>query len=221
MKDKYIYLNLKSQEGTKSETDSSNNILSLINFIYENSVSIPDELCDNIIELFDLQENKGPGSTYGGIQKHIKDTTDFNIPRYNSEKWNKIWDFLLKELHKNLKLYHKKLIDDYKVYNILTENVIIDNFMVQHYKKGVGKYTYHNDGQTNYGLHTRRIITYIWYLNDVDEGGETEFFREYRITPQKGKIVLFPANWCYPHCGKLPISSDKYIITGWIYTDEA
>jgi hypothetical protein len=220
MKDKFIYLNLKSHEGTKSETDSSNNILSLINFIYENSVSIPDELCDNIIELFDLQENKGAGSTYGGIQKDIKDTTDFNIPRHNSENWSKIWKFLLNELHKNLKVYHKRLIDNYQVYNILTENVIIENFMVQHYKKGVGKYTYHNDGQTNYRLNTRRIITYIWYLNDVDEGGETEFFREYRITPQKGKIVLFPANWCYPHCGKVPISSDKYIITGWVYTDE-
>jgi hypothetical protein len=201
------------------DSNSNDNKLSLINFIYENDTCLPDELCDSIIELFDYEDDKIPGSTYGGIQKKIKDTTDFNIPKKNI-KWEKINSFLLKELHINLKLYHKKMKEDYKLENMLPENIFIENFMVQHYKKGIGKYIYHNDGATSYNLHKRRIVTYIFYLNDVDEGGETEFFREYRIVPKKGKIVLFPANWCYPHCGKTPLSSDKYIITGWVYTDE-
>ena len=60
-------------------------------------------------------------------------------------------------------------------------------------------------------------LTYIWYLNDVIEGGETEFFGNYKIKPEVGKLVLFPACWSFPHCGLMPISSNKYIITGWLY----
>ena len=62
-----------------------------------------------------------------------------------------------------------------------------------------------------------RHITFIWYLNDVNDGGETAFDGIYKIRPKSGKLVLFPASWTYPHCGKMPLSSDKYIITGWIY----
>ena len=213
------YSETDEQENEVSKS-SSDNKLSLVNFIYENENSIPDVLCDNIIELYDSEENKHPGSTHGGVQKQIKDTTDFNIPKKN-KMWEKINNFLLQELHKNLKLYHRKMNQDYKIDNLLPQNIFIENFMVQHYKKGVGKYLYHNDGHVSYNLHKRRIITYIFYLNDVNEGGETEFFKEYTITPKKGKIVLFPANWCYPHCGKMPVSNDKYIITGWVYTDQS
>ena len=62
-----------------------------------------------------------------------------------------------------------------------------------------------------------RVITFIWYLNNVEEGGETEFWKDYNIKPTTGKLVLFPASWTFPHRGKMPISDDKYIITGWIY----
>ena len=224
MHEEYIHLTSfhrcpLSSEPNNNAASSGHDKLSLVNFIYEHDHSVPDELCDNITEMFDSETNKQPGNTYGGVQKHIKDTTDFMIPR-NNKTWEKISNFLLKELHKHLKLYHKTMNEDYQLQNLLPQHIFIESFMIQHYKRGVGKYTYHNDGQTSYNLHKRRIITYIFYLNDVTEGGQTEFFNEYQITPKKGKIVLFPANWCYPHCGKMPVSNDKYIITGWVYTDE-
>jgi hypothetical protein len=60
-------------------------------------------------------------------------------------------------------------------------------------------------------------LTYIWYLNDVNEGGETIIWDNHKIKPTTGKLLLFPATWTYPHSGLMPISNDKYIITGWIY----
>ena len=92
---------------------------------------------------------------------------------------------------------------------------------IQLYKKNVGKYEYHHDFAINIidKSYKYRKLTYIFYLNDVDEGGETEFFGHFKIRPQVGKLVIFPACWTFPHCGKMPLSNDKFILTGWLYKD--
>jgi hypothetical protein len=60
-----------------------------------------------------------------------------------------------------------------------------------------------------------RLLTFIWYLNDVTDGGETEFING-KIKPKTGKLLIFPSSWNYYHKGNMPLSNDKYIITGWI-----
>jgi hypothetical protein len=61
-----------------------------------------------------------------------------------------------------------------------------------------------------------RFITFIWYINDVNIGGETEFIDGTKILPKQGKLLMFPSSWTYTHRGNMPISSDKYIIVGWL-----
>jgi Rps23 Pro-64 3,4-dihydroxylase Tpa1-like proline 4-hydroxylase len=92
--------------------------------------------------------------------------------------------------------------------------------MVQRYIQNEGKYVYHNDFHIDKKNNMYRQLTYVFYLNDVIEGGETEFFNgEISIKPQCGKLIIFPSSWTFPHCGKMPISSNKYIITGWMYNE--
>ena len=199
----------------------NNNLLS---FIYQYKNSIPDLLCNDIIDLFDNQtDGKYDGLTIGGVNKDIKDTTDFLIP-HKCNKWSKINSFLQKELNNHLQKYIKQInIDSYLPDNnntvdgriFIDSKLMIDNFMVQKYTKNKGKYTFHNDFHKDENRY--RIITYLWYLNDIIEGGETEFWDGYKIKPEKGKLILFPANWCFQHRGNKPISTDKYIITGWFY----
>ena len=88
-------------------------------------------------------------------------------------------------------------------------------YKIQKYDRGKGYYNYHNDFEySNKGV---RVITFIWYLNDVEEGGETEFIDGTIIKPKKGQLLLFPSDWTYMHKGNMPLSNDKYICTGWIY----
>jgi len=190
-------------------------------FICEYKNSIPDLLCEKIIEIFESIEDKPQGITLGGLHENIKDTTNYNIPN-NNDKWKKIEVFLYKELSNKLSKYfktHKK--SEYSVNNdffsFTNKNIYTHNFMIQKYDKKKGKYIYHND--FHFINNSARVITYIWYLNTVEDGGETVFWDNYKIKPEQGKLVLFPSFWCFPHCGKMPLSSDKYIITGWLYDD--
>lgn len=192
--------------------------------IYTCLHSIPDETCDDIIKLY--HEEK---SVYGivslGYTPSIKLTYDFTIPD-NSPKWNNIKNLLIYELQKHLKKYLNNIQSLIKTednnFSLLENTYIYEStYMIQRYIKNNGYFKYHID--VNYQRNSpvgfsQRIITYLWYLNDIEEGGETElWYGKNSVIPKKGKLLLFPAHHAFPHAGKLPISSDKYIITGWVY----
>lgn len=62
-----------------------------------------------------------------------------------------------------------------------------------------------------------RLLSYILYLNDIDEGGETEFlYYKKRIKPKAGTLLVFPAYFTHTHRGNTNLSDkDKVILTGW------
>uniref|UniRef100_A0A6C0LS60 Fe2OG dioxygenase domain-containing protein n=1 Tax=viral metagenome TaxID=1070528 RepID=A0A6C0LS60_9ZZZZ len=197
-------------------------------YIYVNNTSLSKPLCDEIIQKFEMDESKYEGITAKGINKNIKDTMDFVIP--DETNWIKIKKAIHKELVQNLNNYIDKLNNSqicldsqenssikFKYFDNFTELPRIQYYLVQRYKKNIGRYIYHNDALNDIENKRFRIITFLWYLNDVCEGGETVFDGKYAVKPTTGKLLLFPATWNYPHCGKVPISSDKYILTGWVY----
>ena len=49
-------------------------------YIYINKKSLSQEVCRDLIEMFENEDRKYDGVTHGGIQKNIKDTKDFTIP---------------------------------------------------------------------------------------------------------------------------------------------
>jgi hypothetical protein len=54
------------------------------------------------------------------------------------------------------------------------------------------------------------------YLNDVYNGGETEFYhQQLKVKPQKGLTLIWPADWTYTHRGIVAPDEEKIIVTGW------
>ena len=62
-----------------------------------------------------------------------------------------------------------------------------------------------------------RELTWMIYLNDIEEGGETEFmYQKRRIKPTQGTMVIFPAAMTHVHRGGFLLGDkNKYIVTGW------
>jgi hypothetical protein len=60
------------------------------------------------------------------------------------------------------------------------------------------------------------MVVGMLYLNDVEEGGETEFLHQkVKIKPSQGTVVVFPTYFTHVHRGNAPISNTKYIINKW------
>ena len=94
-------------------------------------------------------------------------------------------------------------------------DLAILDYTIRCYPKGEGIFKTHVD-QSEGGT-ISRLFACIIYLNDVEEGGET-FFPDWNIgcRCERGKILLFPCNWIFPHGSNKNISHDKYILTAFI-----
>ena len=191
------------------------------NLIWEKKNSLDKETCQGMISKFIVDPDKRPGFTLSGLNLDSKKTTDLKIS--NLDNWKSFDSKIFESLVKG--------IDDYKKYvTELDERIVIpfyynydvhdSGYQIQMYDASKGNetggfYTWHNDFYVD-GAGTR-ILTFMWYLNDVIEGGETEFIDGTKIKPEEGKLVIFPSTWDMVHRANPPISNNKYICTGWIY----
>ena len=54
------------------------------------------------------------------------------------------------------------------------------------------------------------------YLNDVTDGGGTEWYhQEYQSNAKKGLSLIWPADFTHVHKGIVSPTQEKYIVTGW------
>jgi hypothetical protein len=61
-----------------------------------------------------------------------------------------------------------------------------------------------------------RQVSFILYLNDVQEGGETVFpTHDMKVAPREGRALMFPASFIFPHLSDPPKSNPKYAIVTW------
>jgi len=62
-----------------------------------------------------------------------------------------------------------------------------------------------------------RYLVLLWYLNDVEQGGETSFPQMgVKVQARAGRLLMFPPYWMYQHEGLPPQSGEKYIISTYL-----
>lgn len=169
--------------------------------------------CTQTIMMFEKDNDKTKGINIDGLDETVKIKMDLHSDTWKGESWSIIYSVLQDALHSYIIKYYEELGDKFKPYT----NTRDSGFQIQYYKANIGKYEFHNDFWIN--ENGFRTLSYIFYLNSVDDGGETEFYNGIKVKPEQGKLLFFPSLWTYSHKGNIPISNDKYIITGWIYSN--
>jgi hypothetical protein len=184
-------------------------------FILAVENTCPDHVCDNLIELYKTYDQRGSSYT--------RETTHPNATKLLIEDRS-----LTLEAMGPLDIRNSSMeFDNYfwancyapyaAKYPILKECGAHKVFQLklQHTRPGQGYHAWHAETMTR-ELSTR-VLTFILYLNDVEEGGETEFLYQHRrVKPKKGTCVLWPAAFTHVHRGNPPLKGDKYVLTGWV-----
>ena len=191
-----------------------------------------EKLLDDYIKYFDFYSNfkyydgEGPLPPDAKIEnkKYVYDRAndrikDKNIDTITSTFWTQ--DYM------DVSMISHDVVNTFfdKIYPIYTEKYFvlgassrhsIFEIKVQKTKPTEGYHVWHHEKDA---FRTRnRLMAFILYLNDVEEGGETEFPRlELAVKPKLGRCLIFPPLWMFPHCGRIPVSHSKYIVGSYLH----
>lgn len=108
--------------------------------------------------------------------------------------------------------YLARYNDELKLPIAVPASPLLAELRLKRYRPGTGEgFQLHFDS-INEVAH--RYLVFLWYLNDVAEGGETEFpGLEVKVAPRAGRLLIFPPYWMYQHAGLPSRSGDKYILS--------
>ena len=168
-------------------------------------------ICDDLIKLFYNSNNKVLGQIgQGTVDKKVKDSLDLQLLVNDIAKYP-ILDKYFTQLGQMINLYKKKYkLCDHQV----GKWAIQHDFNIQKYKPSQAYHGWHCEKCNIFTA--KRHLVWMTYLNDVNKGGETEFYyQKIKVKPEKGLTLIWSADWTFTHKGHTTIDEDKYIITGW------
>ena len=178
--------------------------------VYENFV--PKSYCDEVIDFFNTQATQKDKIIYR--DPLVSDKVDTAISGVNHPLSLKFY----KNIIPLLDLYSKKykIVQEMLHYGDLPP--MFSDFKIQKTNPTEGYHVWHSENAGGYTF--KRLLVWTLYLNDIEEGGETEFlYQSLRIPPTTGTVCIFPAYFTHLHRGNPPLSNTKYIATGWITHD--
>lgn len=170
--------------------------------VYENVLS--GELCDQLVERFEAASDRHVSRT----MRDIRAFTELNIDELPD------WRDTLETLEQTARECYARYRAEHP--GMFPPAHEFESFRVKRYRPGHGEvFARHVDGYD--AVTALRFLVLFWYLNDVNEGGETWFPElRMRVRPRRGRVLMFPPFWMYEHAGLKPVSNNKYIIGSYL-----
>ena len=135
---------------------------------------------------------------------------------------------LTENLHSKMNsalLEYKERVE--KIHNIFKFYPVPGGFDTKSWREGIQildytegqKYEFHHDVADNKERQEyHRSISIVLYLTNDFEGGRTLFTHK-EFKPLPGHALIFPSNWCFPHCGETVTSGKKRVAVTWYYVE--
>ena len=181
--------------------------------VYDNYIT--EEECNKAIKLFEDQDNfNRTVNRIGGEKASILQKQDQQF--FASPNNIDIWWSDLKPMMLNFDIAWKHYVKNTGADDAYGVPFHFTNLKIQKTLPTEGYHVWHIEPGQGYDNEARAFVFSI-YLNDVEEGGETEFLHfSKRVKPKAGRIVIWPAAFPYLHRGNPPLSGEKYILTSWM-----
>lgn len=185
-----------------------------LDYILHEKGLISAKECQDIINFFESDEVKryhfeGFAGDARELNYHRKKDTEILIGF-------DVLTSMFSGIGKALNIAFKKYREQYPHIDDLPQWMLEGECKVQRYNPGEGYTMLHweNDGPDSSS--SRRVLGWTIYLNDVYDGGQTEFpYQNKQIQPRTGDLIIFPAGWTHAHRGIVSKTELKYIVTGW------
>lgn len=176
------------------------------NFIH--TFQVDPKVCDQLIEYHqqagEEYRHEGRSGQDGSIIKDVKESVDVSF--FNSSNHPAVRNYF-NELQKGFNEYTDKF--NLQHMNLITEYC----HLIQYYPPGGGYKVWH--WERDNGNYDRQLV-YMTYLNDVTDGGGTEWYhQDYQSEAKKGLSLIWPADFTHVHKGIVSPTQEKYIVTGW------
>jgi len=176
--------------------------------IVEFQNAFPRDFCKEIIKTF---ENNS--SLYATRTEEENSVSWLKADTQVISKKEFFWKDYIIPSYKNITNFFELYTTHFGNLNSMFKDIEPSGFNVQRTLPGEGFHIWHCEQGPPA---PNRCAVWSVYLNDVKEGGETEFlYQNIRVKPKEGSLLIFPANYTYMHRGNPPLKDAKYIITGW------
>ena len=189
--------------------DKTVNITNFIG-VYDNY--IPPQECNKAITLYKNQDKFNNTMNRIGSEKSSilkKQDQQFFASENNMDVW---WEGL-KPMMVNFDLAWNHYVENVGAQDAYGVPFHFTCLKIQKTLPTEGYHQWHIEHGKGFDNEPRAFVFSI-YLNDVEEGGETEFLHfSKRVQPKTGRIVIWPAGFPYMCIrGNPPLSGEKYII---------
>ena len=191
--------------------------------VYPNAVSVED--CNRIIEYYERYASTGlvlnrqeaedmPLKTdKDNTQYFLSNTANFCTQQTDINTRSDCWIF--DTFKQAVMSCYKHYVNEYGVLARVAKHTISGTVKIQKTLPKQGYHVWHCEhGALPLGS---RIALVMLYLNDVEEGGETEWlYQSRRVKPRTGTMVICPSGFTHTHRGNPPLSGEKYLINCWL-----
>lgn len=174
--------------------------------IYDDTLE--ENVCDFLISMLEQLTEK---------QEKITNDRKPNLTQINltqnreiTEEVNQVQNYLIQKTFEYRNKYYE-FVDE----RVFPQSHAFEQYLIKRYLPNENEaFDAHVDVKDHET--SRRFLSFFWYLNDVEVGGDTAF-TDLIIKPKKGRLIVFPPLWMFPHKELDPISNPKYILSTYLH----
>lgn len=176
--------------------------------------ALPAQFCIKLIEKFELNASKEQVLTTGTMSMP-RNFMEVNI----SQHWEREHEIFVNAVQQSWKMY---MVANHIQFDVQWPRQFgYEQFRMKRYLPNEkDQFALHTD-VGNYAS-ARRFVSFLWYLNTVEEGGATQFGFEndkplVTIPAVRSRLLMFPPLWTHPHWGCKTVKGPKYIVSGYLH----